>query len=414
VTGIELVDIEFQRDGKSLFQPLNLSVTPGEYLTLAGPSGGGKTTLLRIIAGLEVPHRGVRTWTSLGEPVSIPGSDSSPTSPGQISMGNPLPLPPGDHPISMVFQGGALYPHLTVRENLEFSQKIRGMPATTRRAKADQVAAKLGLSSWMDRLPEQLSGGESQRVAIGRALMQDPKILLLDEPLANLDGPLRVQLRRLIRQLHQEQRLTTIHVTHDQEEALALGDRVALLHEGRLQQIDRPAVVYHRPINRWVAGFIGSPPMNFMVGEIRNHRQGTAFALESSAPCELPLPDRSIPRLPPGTRWEVGLRPESITVAVESVPDPSKIQPEVELERVEFTGTNLWWQVRCGSASWIIRGCPDVEAQLGSRWRIDIHWGTSVWFHPTTGVAMAGSPPNEGRHPASSSAGYVQISASVG
>lgn len=329
-------------------------------------------------------------------------------------MGNPSTRFHGDHDIAMVFQGGALYPHLTVRENLEFSQKIRGMPATARRAKADQVAVKLGLSNGMDRLPEQLSGGESQRVAIGRALMQDPKILLLDEPLANLDGPLRVQLRRLIRQLHQEQRLTTIHVTHDQEEALALGDRVALLHEGRFQQIDRPDVVYHRPVNRWVAGFIGSPPMNFMVGELRDHNQGTVFALESSSPWVLPLPDRSIPRLPLGSRWEVGLRPESITVAAKSVSDPSKNQLEVELERVEFTGTNLWWQVRCGSDSWIIRGRPDVDAQVGSRWRIDIHWGASVWFQTATGVAMAGSPPNEVRHPASSSAGYVQISASVG
>lgn len=289
----------------------------------------------------------------------------------------------------MVFQGGALYPHLTVQENLEFSRKIQGFPAVERRLKAKRMAEKLGIGGLMDRLPEQLSGGESQRVAIGRALMHDPKILLLDEPLANLDTPLRFQLRRLIREIHQEQNLTTVHVTHDQEEALALGDRVALLHEGRFQQIDSAELVYHRPVNRWVAGFLGSPPMNYFTGELRDKSCGKSFAFQSNSSGEVTLPPAVAPMLPVGTRWEVGLRPESITVVADSASSHTGVQIEVELEQTEFTGANLWWQVRCGSDTWMIRGLTQTNARKGSRWRIHLDWSAAIWFHPTTGIAMA-------------------------
>ncbi len=389
MTGIELEAIEFQRNGKSLFQPLSLSVGPGEYLTLAGPSGGGKTTLLRIVAGLEVPYRGGRCFRDSSDLRSTRGSVSGEATQRRLFSSDTGEWINGARDIAMVFQGGGLYPHLTVQENLEFSQRIRGFPAVERKSKAERMAERLGVLGLMHRLPEQLSGGESQRVAIGRALMQDPKILLLDEPLANLDGPLRVQLRRLIRKLHQEQNLTTIHVTHDQEEALALGDRVAVLHEGRFQQIDRPEIVYHRPINRWVAGFIGSPPMNFFVGELRDKSCGKAFAFRSNSLGEVTLPRAVVPMLPVGTPWEVGLRPEFTTVDEESASSHTGNQIEAELERTEFTGTNLWWQVRCGSETWMIRGLPHTNALKGSRWRLHLDWGAAVWFHPTTGVAVA-------------------------
>ncbi len=289
----------------------------------------------------------------------------------------------------MVFQGGALYPQLTVQENLEFSQRIRGISASERSVNALRMADGLGVAGLMKRLPEQLSGGEAQRVAIGRALMQNPRILLLDEPLAHLDGPLRSQLKQVLRQLHQERRLTTLHVTHDQEEALALGDRVALLHEGRLQQIDRPEVIYHHPMNRWVAGFIGSPSMNFLSGELRRTIHGTTFLGSSGSSWEVHIPDIAVPALPTGNHWIVGLRPEFITVVTGEQPASPENRLEGALERVEFTGTNLWWQVRCGSDQWMIRGLPQAEARIGSRWILRLDWTAAVWFHPDTAVAVA-------------------------
>lgn len=220
--GLELHGINKRMDGRPVLERLDLSIPRGEYLIVAGPSGSGKTTLLRIVAGLEIPDSGSIRWPQ------SPGSTASPLA-GQVAL---------------VFQDGALFPQLTVRENLEFSQKIRGVSRGIRSSRAEGVASLLGIESLLDRHPEHLSGGEAQRVAIGRALMQEPSVLLLDEPLANLDPPLRLRLRGELRRLHRSLGLTVIHVTHDQEEALALGDRVALLHDGRIQQIAPPEQVY--------------------------------------------------------------------------------------------------------------------------------------------------------------------------
>jgi multiple sugar transport system ATP-binding protein len=223
---------------------LSLEVGEGEFLILVGPSGCGKSTALRMVAGLE--H----------------------VSDGTISIGDRVvnDVPPKDRDIAMVFQNYALYPHMTVEKNLGFGLRRRRMPRDDVRARVDEVSRMLGLEDLLRRRPGQLSGGQRQRVAMGRALVREPEVFLLDEPLSNLDAKLRVQMRSELKRLHDRIGVTTIYVTHDQVEAITLGERIAVLSEGVLQQVGPPQDVYDHPANVFVAGFIGSPPMNLLTG----------------------------------------------------------------------------------------------------------------------------------------------------
>jgi multiple sugar transport system ATP-binding protein len=223
---------------------LSLEVGEGEFLILVGPSGCGKSTALRMVAGLE--H----------------------ISDGTISIGDRVvnDVPPKDRDIAMVFQNYALYPHMTVEKNLGFGLRRRRMPRDDVRARVDDVSRMLGLEDLLRRRPGQLSGGQRQRVAMGRALVREPEVFLLDEPLSNLDAKLRVQMRSELKRLHDRIGVTTIYVTHDQVEAITLGERIAVLSEGVLQQVGPPQDVYDHPANVFVAGFIGSPPMNLLTG----------------------------------------------------------------------------------------------------------------------------------------------------
>ncbi len=225
---------------------VSLDVQDGEFLVLVGPSGCGKTTLLRMIAGLE----------------EISG--------GAISIGDRVvnDVPPADRDIAMVFQNYALYPHMTVRRNMAFGLELRGFPKPEIEERVGEAAETLGLASMLDRKPKELSGGQRQRVALGRAIVRQPSAFLFDEPLSNLDAKLRVQMRAELKRLHRRLRTTTVYVTHDQEEAMTLGDRVVVMKDGLLQQVGRPLDVYERPANRFVAGFLGSPPMNFLSGRL--------------------------------------------------------------------------------------------------------------------------------------------------
>src|SRR2546422_2475172 len=227
-------------------QDLCLTVEDGELLALVGPSGCGKTTTLRLIAGLEEPGGGT---------ISIDG---------QVLHN----VAPKDRDVAMVFQNHALYPHMTVFDNLAFGLKLRKIPKPECEKRVAEAAAMLDLTSCLDRLPKALSGGQRQRVAVGRAIVRRPKLFLFDEPLSNLDAPLRAEMRRKIVELQRQLRVTTIYVTHDQAEAMALGDRVAVMNEGVIRQVARPLEVYHQPANLFVAGFIGSPPMNFLHGVV--------------------------------------------------------------------------------------------------------------------------------------------------
>jgi ABC-type sugar transport system ATPase subunit len=283
---------------------LSLTVADGEFLILVGPSGCGKSTALRMVAGLEKISSG--TITVAGRPLND--------------------VPPRDRDIAMVFQNYALYPHMTVQKNLEFGLRQRKTPRAEVTRRVTDVGEMLGLDELMKRRPGQLSGGQRQRVAMGRALVREPKAFLLDEPLSNLDAKLRVQMRAELKKLHHRLGITTIYVTHDQVEAMTLGDRIAVMSAGRLQQIGVPQDVYDRPTNVFVAGFIGSPPMNLLRGTVKG---GTVSAGTFSF---------ARPGLADGP-VTVGIRPEALHPAGEGEDGRPRI--EVLVDVVEPLGDEV-------------------------------------------------------------------------
>jgi multiple sugar transport system ATP-binding protein len=285
---------------------VSLTVASGEFLVLVGPSGCGKSTLLRMIAGLE---------ETTGGTVSIGGRDVT-------------GLPPRDRDIAMVFQSYALYPHMTVRSNLGYGLKVRKTAKREIEERVATVAELLGLEKLLDRRPAALSGGQRQRVAMGRAIVREPAAFLMDEPLSNLDAKLRVSMRAQLGALHSRLATTTIYVTHDQIEAMTLGERVAVMRDGRVQQVDTPQALYAKPENLFVAAFIGSPAMNLVEAQVADGE--VRFGSHA-----IPLPaDIS---LPPG-RVVAGLRPESFEDAVFA--DPSLPQLDVQVEVVEELGAD--------------------------------------------------------------------------
>ncbi|WP_457751014.1 ABC transporter ATP-binding protein [Thermococcus sp.] len=249
---VKLVHVWKEFDGVVAVKDMTLEVKDGEFMILLGPSGCGKTTTLRMIAGLEEPTR------------------------GQIYIGDQLVadpqkgifVPPKDRDIAMVFQSYALYPHMTVYDNIAFPLKLRKVPKNEIDQRVKEVAELLGLTELLKRKPRELSGGQRQRVALGRAIIRKPKVFLMDEPLSNLDAKLRVKMRAELKKLQRQLGVTTIYVTHDQVEAMTMGDRIAVINHGILQQVGTPEDVYDKPANTFVAGFIGTPPMNFMEATI--------------------------------------------------------------------------------------------------------------------------------------------------
>jgi multiple sugar transport system ATP-binding protein len=279
----------------TVIEDLDLDVEDHEFMVLVGPSGCGKSTALRMIAGLEE------------------------TTGGTIEIGGRVvnDVPPKDRDIAMVFQSYALYPHMTVRENLEFGLKIRKTPAPEMARLVGEAAAILGLGEYLDRKPKQLSGGQRQRVAVGRAIVRQPAVFLFDEPLSNLDAKLRVQMRAEISRLQRQLRTTTVYVTHDQVEAMTMGHRIAVMLKGKLQQVGTPLEVYERPANLFVAGFIGTPPMNFLPGVLAGLAGltgDTATATVATGGLELRLPAglAAATRGQEGRRVVVGIRPENL------------------------------------------------------------------------------------------------------
>jgi multiple sugar transport system ATP-binding protein len=267
----------FERGGAAALAGVDLAVGDGELLVLVGPSGCGKSTVLRIIAGLETPSAGR---------VLIDGRDV-------------LGVAPQHRDVAMVFQGYALYPHLTVRENLAFPLKMRGVAKAAREEKVAEIAALVGLAGKLERLPAQLSGGERQRVAMGRAIVRQPRVFLFDEPLSNLDAKLRAELRVELCSLVKRLGVTSIYVTHDQAEAMTMSDRVAVMNLGELQQVAPPRRVYEEPANTFVAGFVGTPAMNLLALDFAE-RKATAAGVTLRLPAWLDARDRAV----------VGFRPE--------------------------------------------------------------------------------------------------------
>jgi multiple sugar transport system ATP-binding protein len=272
-------------DGTKAVDSLDLEIPDGEFTILVGPSGSGKSTALRMLAGLEE------------------------ASGGSISIGSRVvnDVAPKDRDIAMVFQSYALYPHMSVAENMGFALKLAKQPKDTIARRVSDAATRLGIGELLERRPRALSGGQRQRVALGRAIVRSPEAFLMDEPLSNLDAKLRVEMRAYIAKLHQELGTTTLYVTHDQTEAMTMGDRVAVMRDGRLEQVDTPQALYERPANVFVAGFIGSPAMNLL----RGRADGQGVVLGSQ---RLPVPTAH--------RGEVivGIRPEALEPAAEDGP----------------------------------------------------------------------------------------------
>ncbi len=290
---------------------VSVDVEDGEFVILVGPSGCGKSTLLRMIAGLED------------------------ISSGDIEIGGRVvnDLPPAERDIAMVFQNYALYPHMTVRKNMAFSLQLSHVAKTEVDAKIAYAADILGLGQLLERYPRQLSGGQRQRVAMGRAIVRDPHVFLFDEPLSNLDAKLRVQMRSEIKQLHQRLKTTTIYVTHDQVEAMTMADRIVVMHDGIIEQIGTPLELYDRPRNLFVAGFIGSPSMNFIHGTLGpdGFHANDGFALPVPAAARSATPQQAI----------YGIRPEHFRLSQSGL--------KAEIVVVEPTGSETQVIVRIGN-----------------------------------------------------------------
>ena len=329
--------------GTVAVESLDLVVADGEFLVLVGPSGSGKTTVLRMAAGLERATA------------------------GDVLIGGEVvnDVAPPDRDIAMVFQTYALYPHMTVYENMAFGLKLHGVKKDEIRGRVEAAATMLELGDLLKRKPSQLSGGQRQRVAMGRAIVREPAAFLMDEPLSNLDAKLRVEMRTYLAGLHQRLRTTTLYVTHDQTEAMTMGDRVAVMKDGHLQQVDTPQVLYDRPANAFVAGFIGSPAMNLLPGRLSGSGGAASIALGENV---LPLP-RSLVGGRPGLAGYVdrevmvGIRPEDIEDAA-LVPSANGASLPVQVTLAEALGAEVIAHFPLGAAS---EAGPLVTARLSPR-----------------------------------------------
>src|SRR5512144_2201559 len=264
MASVAIRDVRKAFGATAVIHGVDISIRDGEFVVLVGPSGCGKSTLLRMIAGLE----------------NITG--------GEIRIGDRVVnrLPPKERDVAMVFQNYALYPHMTVADNMAFSMKLRGAPKSEIDERVNRAASILGLTQLLQRFPRQLSGGQRQRVAMGRAIVRDPQVFLFDEPLSNLDAKLRVAMRTEIKELHQRLQTTTGYGTHDQIEAMTMADKIVVMHDGIVEQMGSPLELYDKPDNQFVAGFIGSPAMNFLSGKL--HVNGAA-TFEGPNGIKLPL-----------------------------------------------------------------------------------------------------------------------------
>jgi multiple sugar transport system ATP-binding protein len=309
---------------------VDIAIADGEFCVLVGPSGCGKSTLLRMIAGLEE------------------------ISEGEIAIGGTVVnrVPPKERDIAMVFQNYALYPHMTVRDNMSFALMLAKQPKPEVEARVKKAADILGLAPFLDRYPRQLSGGQRQRVAMGRAIVRDPQVFLFDEPLSNLDAKLRVQMRTEIKELHQRLKTTSIYVTHDQIEAMTMADKIVVMKDGFVEQTGDPLALYDRPVNTFVAGFIGSPAMNMIPGSVRVN--GGAASIEFGGAATLPLPADA--RAADGQAVLYGIRPEHCALGATGLP--------AEVIVVEPTGadTQLYCRFNGQDVTATIRDRADCRA----------------------------------------------------
>jgi multiple sugar transport system ATP-binding protein len=331
MASVEIRDVKKAFGSHAVIHGVSVGIDDGEFVVLVGPSGCGKSTLLRMIAGLE----------------NITA--------GEIRIGNRVvnQLPPKARDVAMVFQNYALYPHMTVAANMGFSMKLRGTAKAEIDKRVARAAEILGLTPLLGRFPRQLSGGQRQRVAMGRAIVRDPQVFLFDEPLSNLDAKLRVAMRTEIKALHQRLKTTTVYVTHDQIEAMTMADKIGVMHDGIVEQIGEPLDLYDRPANLFVAGFIGSPAMNFMKGRLDSGR----FVGDGGA--TVPVANGAAAK---AGRATLGFRPEHIAVAADGI--------ETRVVVIEPTGSETQVVVESGGQEFVCVFRERIAAQPGELLRI--------------------------------------------
>lgn len=364
MAALELCNVRKSYPGSTseTLKDIDLKIDDGEFLILVGPSGCGKSTLMNCIAGLE---------EITGGEIRVDGADISAAS-------------PKDRDIAMVFQSYALYPTMTVQENIAFGLKMRKVPAAKIEEEVSRVAKLLQIEHLLGRKPSQLSGGQQQRVAMGRALARRPKIYLFDEPLSNLDAKLRVEMRTEIKLMHQRLKTTTVYVTHDQIEAMTLGDKVAVMKDGIVQQFGTPKEIYNNPANLFVASFIGSPPMNFIPLRLSRDAAGWHALLESGQDrCELPL-DLANGQSFEGREVILGIRPEQISVGTEAG-QPS-LRAEVQV--IEPTGPDTMIFVSLNQTKVCCRLAPDAAPNPGTSLTLQFEPDKVLLFDAQTGERL--------------------------
>jgi len=350
-------------DSVHAVKDVNLQIRDKEFVVFVGPSGCGKTTTLRMIAGLEVISSG---------DISIDG---------QV-VNN---LPPMDRDIAMVFQNYALYPHMSVYDNMAFGLKMRKFNRREIAKRVQEAADILDIGDYLKRKPRQLSGGQRQRVALGRAIVRHPRVFLFDEPLSNLDAKLRVQMRVELKKLHQRLGTTAVYVTHDQVEAMTLGDRVIVMRDGLVQQVGEPLDLYNSPANRFVAGFIGSPAMNFASVTMMD---GNGRLTAKNAGLELEVPASHAERLRShiGREVTMGIRPENLHVATET--DPAGLTFPSKVEVVEQLGSEILLDVRVGNDTMVAAVDPTIRARVQDQIRLAVNPARLHFFDTKTEMAI--------------------------
>jgi len=348
------------KDGTVAVRDVNLEINDKEFVVLVGPSGCGKSTLLRMIAGLEEITSG---------DISIEG---------QIINH----IPPKDRNVAMVFQNYALYPHMTVFDNMSFGLKHRKIPKGEIERRIDKAAGILGIKEHLDRKPNKLSGGQRQRVAVGRAMVRQPDVFLFDEPLSNLDAKLRLQLRVEINRLHKRLQTTMIYVTHDQIEAMTMGSKIVVLKDGVVQQVDAPMNLYDHPENKFVAGFIGSPAMNFITGRIQSNR-----TLQFSSPLfnfELPENLGESLKSYEGKEVVLGIRPEHICQASSPAKKAVTQLQNIHIEVVEPVGNEVFLYFSNENQHYCIRAASDRSYRPGENIQVSLDANRIYFFDPKT------------------------------
>jgi multiple sugar transport system ATP-binding protein len=360
---VVLKDLNKKFDEVHAVKDVNLHIRDKEFIVLVGPSGCGKSTTLRMIAGLE-------EITS-----------------GEIVIGDRVvnDLPPKDRDIAMVFQNYALYPHMTVYDNMAFGLRMRKFPKHEIEKRVREAAEILGIQDLLKRKPRQLSGGQRQRVAVGRAIVRHPQVFLFDEPLSNLDAKLRVQMRVELKRLHDRLETTAIYVTHDQVEAMTLGDRVVVMKDGWIQQVGEPLELYSRPANRFVAGFIGSPAMNFVDVTVKD-AAGELWAETAGLRVRVPAAQRERLRPYTGRAVTLGVRPEDLHLGGDGAGGDHAFDAVVEV--VEPLGSEILLDVKAGPHTMVARVDPSVRVKVHEQVRLAMDPARIHFFDPRTEAAI--------------------------